>query len=78
LQRREMCDVLKFFLEWLPMDLGSARDRSASWHDQPIATIKSLRETKNLLYLMKYGAEYLRPDDRKTLDEWLETAPLLP
>jgi hypothetical protein len=77
-RRREMTDVLNVFLEWLPMDIGSARGKSGTWRDQRIEVIKSLRNIKTFLNLMEPGAAYLAPDEREVLDEWLGIRPALP
>lgn len=78
-RRSEMDRVLDCFLESLPMDTASARDKSRNWWEQqPVSVIKSLREVKTLLKLMEPGAGYLADDRREILEEWLSVLPLLP
>jgi hypothetical protein len=78
-RRSEMDRVLDCFLESLPMDVASARDKSRNWwREQPVSVIKSLREIKTLLKLMASGAEYLADDRREILEEWFSILPLLP
>ena len=78
-RRSEMGRVLDCFLESLPMDIASARDKSRNWWErQPNSVILSLRQTKTLLKLMQPGAEYLADDRREILEEWLSIRPLLP
>lgn len=77
-QRREMEGVLNLFLDSVPMDLSAARDTSRDWQAQPIQVVKSLRETKIVLNLMKPGEALLPAGPRETLEEWLSLLPQLP
>ena len=78
-RRSEMDRVLDCFLVSLPMDIASARDKSRNWwEEQPNSVIKSLRQIKTLLKLMRPGGQYLADDRREILEEWLSILPLLP
>jgi hypothetical protein len=77
-RRGEMGRVAETFLDWVPMDIETARSKSEIWMEQPLDVVKSLRRIKTLLKLMQPGVAYLTGDLRQTLNEWLSLAPLLP
>jgi hypothetical protein len=79
----EMAEIFDIFLDWLPVDIDSARTiasqaGSHGWRSQPIEVVKALRNIKAFLNLLQPGGDYLDNARRAMLDSWLSLLPKLP